>query len=85
MGRPKRRNRSSDTGPEALVARLPDELRRFWGFTDDDFRSHATPVAAWLNTQVPGAAEHLKATVMAAAGISVADWFKIRLGVKSAS
>jgi hypothetical protein len=48
MGRPKRRNRSSDTGPEALVARLPDELRRFWGFTDDDFRSHATAVAAWL-------------------------------------
>jgi hypothetical protein len=45
--------------------------------------SHATAVADWLNTQVPGAAEHLTGAVMNAAGISVADWFKIRLGVTS--
>jgi hypothetical protein len=68
--------------PEALAALLPEELRRFKvGDHPNDFRSHATAVADWLNTQVPGAAEHLLAPVMKAAGISVADWFKIRLGV----
>jgi hypothetical protein len=71
--------------PEALAARLPAELRRFRDSSDpNDFRSHTTAVADWLNTQLPGAAEHLTAPVMAAAGLSAADWFKIRLGVKGA-
>jgi hypothetical protein len=75
-------SRRYDNDPEALAARLPTELRRFRDSSDPNgFRSHATAVADWLNTQSPGAAEHLTAPVMAAAGISAADWFKIRLGV----
>jgi hypothetical protein len=72
--------------PDALAALLPEELRRFPGTSDvNGFRSHATAVADWLNTQFPGAAEHLTAPVMVAAGLSAADWYKIQLGVKSAS
>jgi hypothetical protein len=78
----RRNSRRCDNDPEALAARLPVELRRFRGFSDTDLRSHAAAVADWLNTQVPGAAEHLTAPVMAAAGLSAADWFKVRLGVK---
>jgi hypothetical protein len=75
-------SRRYDNDPEALAARLPAELRRFRDSSDpNDFRSHATAVADWLSTQLPGAAEDLTSPVMAAAGISVADWFKIRLGV----
>lgn len=67
--------------PEALAALLPDELRRFVRSTDpDDFPSHLAAVADWLNTRIPGIAEHLTMPVMVAAGLSAADWYRQALG-----
>jgi hypothetical protein len=42
----RRKNRRIPSNPEALAARLPDELKRFDGHTDlDDFRARRAAVA----------------------------------------
>jgi hypothetical protein len=70
-------SRSRDDDPEALAARLPDDLRSFKPSTDPkDLRSHLGAVADWLNGQIPGAAEDLTMPVMKAAGLSAADWYR---------
>lgn len=69
--------RPNASAPYALAARLPDDLRSFKLSTDpDDLRSHITAVADWLNTQIPGTAEHLTSPVMSAAGLSAVDWYR---------
>lgn len=83
MSPTRRRNRRPNpSDPAALAARLPDHLREFEGFSD--YRCYMAAVADWLNTQVPGVAEHsLTAAVSELAGVSMADWFKMRLGVST--
>lgn len=77
---PLRYSRKPGTSPEALAARLPDELKRPNGFHNlDDFNAHADAVRAWANTQAPGLANDQLSPVMKAAGVSVADWYKVRL------
>jgi hypothetical protein len=45
----RRNSRSITSDPEALAARLPDELKRFDRHTDlDDFRACRAAVAEWL-------------------------------------
>ena len=71
MPKTRRRNRKPDAGsPEALVSRLPSELRSFdaWHYRDrlrDYLRALADPVP-----------DHLTHPVMNAAGLSAAGWFR---------
>lgn len=69
--------RTTHNDPDALAARLPNELKTFGAFdSPDDLRSHWTAVADWLNNQAPGAAEQLARPVMAAAGLTSAVWYR---------
>jgi hypothetical protein len=46
-------SRSITSGPAALAARLPDELKRFDRHADlDDFRARRAAVAEWLCSKV---------------------------------
>jgi hypothetical protein len=73
----KRNRQRRGSTPEALAARLPHELRSFGSFTDPgDLRSHWAAVADWLNTQVPGQGEALAVSVMNAAGLDPASWYR---------
>jgi hypothetical protein len=70
------------TDPEALAARLPDDLRTLRPTSDSrDFRAHAGRIAEWLNTQQPGLG-HLTPAVMAAAGLTASAWFRQSLAIK---
>lgn len=77
------RRNSRIVDSDALVALLPDELRPRNGFNSlDEFNAHAAAVRAWANNQAPGLATDQLSPVMRAAGVTVADWFKIRLGYR---
>jgi hypothetical protein len=82
---PKRWNRpDNNTDPDALAARLPDDLRSFDGLdTVGDYRTRWTAVADWLNTQVPGHAEGLVHPVMNAADLGVVEFYKLKLTQKA--
>lgn len=65
--------------PETLAAGLPVELRAFDGLESTGaYRSRTTAVADWLNTQIPGQGRELAPSVMTAAGLSVAAFFRRR-------
>lgn len=69
--------------PEALASRLPDHLREFRSFSDpDDYRMHASAVADYLNTQVPGLGSDLAGPVMKAVGLTAAGWYAGALGAE---
>lgn len=63
------RRRADD--PEAIAARLPDELRSFKPSTDSaDFREHIRAVAEFAGS------DDLAIPVMNAAGLTAADWYR---------
>ena len=78
----RRGRRPKADSPEALAARLPVELRSRAGLDSiDAYKSRATAVADWLNTQIPGQGRELLPSVMAAAGVglSIVDFYRYRL------
>jgi hypothetical protein len=75
------RRRSRGISAEALIARLPDELSRSGHADESEFWSHASAVRRWIDYQAPGAPDDLVRPVMQAAGLTMANLFKVRLGV----
>jgi len=79
----RRRNRRPKTDdPEALAARLPDELRSFdgWQYTGA-LHEYWSALSGWLLCQDAPSEMHDVAAVMRAAGLSAADWFRRMLTV----
>ena len=71
MPKTRRRNRlPKGNTPEALAARLPNELRTFdtWQYRDG--------LRDYLKALADSVPEHLTHPVMSAAGLSAADWFR---------
>lgn len=81
MSPTRRRNRRPRAdSPEALAARLPDELRALEPSTDPDtFRRHTAVVADWLNHTAPGLGLELTDPVMEAAGLTAERWYRAAL------
>jgi hypothetical protein len=48
----------------------------------EDFNAHTAAVRAWANKEAPGLAADQLPPVFKAAGVTVADWFKVRLGYR---
>ncbi len=78
MGRPKRhQSTASAATPEALNARLPEDLRTFEGVcTPSDYLALRAHVVDWLNHAAPGRGHDLAAPVLDAAGLSAADYYR---------
>lgn len=78
MSPTRRRNRRPKTAtPEALAAQLPDELRSLGGVdTPSDYQSLTGHVADWLNQAAPGRGHDLAASVMTAAGLEAAAFYR---------
>ena len=71
MPKTRRRDRKPDAGsPDALAARLPNELRSFhaWQYRDG--------LRDYLKALADAVPEHPTHPVMSAAGLSAADWFR---------
>lgn len=71
-----RRNRKyNGNDPEALAARLPDELRSFdaWLYDDNGITTGLRDYMTALTAQV---APHEPVPVVNAAGLSVASWYR---------
>ncbi|WP_457537241.1 hypothetical protein [Williamsia sp. R60] len=66
--------------PEALAARLPDQLRYLEGLdTPGDYQALMGNVVGWLNHAAPGYGQKLAAPVLRAAGLSAADFYRVAL------
>jgi hypothetical protein len=77
VGKPVRRNSKQSGGSlDGLAARLPDDLRSLGGWVD--YRSMATSVADWLDTQAPGHGPDLSWPVMQLVGLTPAAYFRHR-------
>jgi hypothetical protein len=76
MSKTRRLNRKPKSNtPEALAARLPNELRSFdtWHYTE---RGTPTGLQDYCVALAEYAAPHDPTPVMNAAGLSAADWFR---------
>lgn len=82
MSPTRRRSRKpTATSPEALAARLPDELQSPEGLcTPGDYQSLRGHVVDWLDRAVPAQGQVLASPVMNAAGLSAADFYRQALG-----
>lgn len=82
MGRPERHTRTrSALSPEALAALLPNAIKSLEGLcTPSDHLALRGHVVDWLSYAVPGQDQVLVSTVMGAAGLSAADFYRQALG-----
>lgn len=81
MPKTRRRDKTAPgMDPDALIARMPDELRGAEPFDSvAQYLAHCGRVADWLNTQAPGIASETLTVVREAAGVSVENFFRVRL------
>ncbi len=73
----KRGRHRSDHTPEALAARLPEELKSFGLSTDIAAREAA--IAEWIDERAPGQGEDLAGPVMVVAGLTYLSEIRARL------
>ncbi|PTR26488.1 hypothetical protein C8K36_10560 [Rhodococcus sp. OK519] len=81
MSPTRRRNRKpTGSSPEALAARLPDDLRSLEGVgTPSEYQALRGHVADWLDHAAPGQGQVQASAVMTAAGLSAAEFYRIAL------